>query len=492
MYLLIVEDKKYWPWPQLATHVMSSQEYLEKAGHISRKTKIINLCNHFKQLSIGYYCSLLAEARGCRVLPTIHSVLQLDKRAYYADLLMTINSKIQNELVLFPADQDIEIFSCFGQTLEAGMEKLTRFIFKEFNCPLTKIILRYKENAWHIQSIQTYALKNLPEHYHDFFISVICKFIRGAWVNIPIKSHVSYDLAILADPNISGASDKKALKKFVRIGQTLGLNVELIGKKDYNRLLEFDALFIRDTTAINNHTFRFAQKAQNNDLVVIDSPRSIFYCANKVYLAELFKINNIGTLKTIIFNSKNMHTVLQEFTFPFVLKTPDGCFSQGVYKIESAAQFEELAKKLLEDSVVILAQEYLYTPFDWRIGILNGKILYANQYFMAQYYWKIVRYTEAKKSIHGGDKAVPPQDVPKKVADMALRATALIGDGLYGVDLKQDGDKVYVIEINDNPNIDAGVEDNYLKDDLYRQILKEFLRRLNKQRRIKTWSDKGL
>ena len=44
----------------------------------------------------------------------------------------------------------------------------------------------------------------------------------------------------------------------------------------------------------------------------------------------------------------------------------------------------------------------------------------------------------------------------------------LIGDGLYGVDLKQAGDKVVVIEVNDNPNIDCGVEDVYLGDDLYK------------------------
>jgi len=38
-----------------------------------------------------------------------------------------------------------------------------------------------------------------------------------------------------------------------------------------------------------------------------------------------------------------------------------------------------------------------------------------------------------------------------------------------------------VIEVNDNPNIDAGVEDVYLKDDLYRLILQEFVRRLEKK-----------
>jgi glutathione synthase/RimK-type ligase-like ATP-grasp enzyme len=54
--------------------------------------------------------------------------------------------------------------------------------------------------------------------------------------------------------------------------------------------------------------------------------------------------------------------------------------------------------------------------------------------------------------------------------------------GLYGVDLKQVGDRVVVIEVNDNPSIDAGVEDAYLGKDLYRHIMDEFLRRMERKR----------
>ncbi|MFV3017223.1 RimK family alpha-L-glutamate ligase, partial [Pseudomonas sp. KHB2.9] len=63
----------------------------------------------------------------------------------------------------------------------------------------------------------------------------------------------------------------------------------------------------------------------------------------------------------------------------------------------------------------------------------------------------------------------------------------LIGDGLYGVDLKQSGDKVVVIEVNDNPNLDAGIEDAYLQDDLYGLVLEEFVRRLELKRQGQVW-----
>ena len=64
------------------------------------------------------------------------------------------------------------------------------------------------------------------------------------------------------------------------------------------------------------------------------------------------------------------------------------------------------------------------------------------------------------------------------MVETALKAANLIGDGFYGVDLKQNERGVFVIEINDNPNLDRGVEDAVLKDELYIRLLQEFVRRL--------------
>ncbi|MCW8881535.1 MAG: RimK family alpha-L-glutamate ligase, partial [Sedimenticola sp.] len=62
--------------------------------------------------------------------------------------------------------------------------------------------------------------------------------------------------------------------------------------------------------------------------------------------------------------------------------------------------------------------------------------------------------------------------------DTALKAANLIGNGLYGVDLKETENGIVVIEVNDNPSIDSGVEDQVLGDALYEQIMEEFLVRI--------------
>ena len=54
-----------------------------------------------------------------------------------------------------------------------------------------------------------------------------------------------------------------------------------------------------------------------------------------------------------------------------------------------------------------------------------------------------------------------------------------MGLGLYGIDIKAIDGKLMVIEINDNPNIDFGVEDEYYGDKVYSDILLALKKRID-------------
>ena len=85
-------------------------------------------------------------------------------------------------------------------------------------------------------------------------------------------------------------SNERALEKFEKAAERMGhRRCELITATISRRLAEFDALFIRETTSVNHHTYRFARRAAAEGLVVIDDPESIVRCTNKVYLAELLR-----------------------------------------------------------------------------------------------------------------------------------------------------------------------------------------------------------
>ncbi len=53
-----------------------------------------------------------------------------------------------------------------------------------------------------------------------------------------------------------------------------------------------------------------------------------------------------------------------------------------------------------------------------------------------------------------------------------------MGDGLYGVDVKQRGSDFFLIEVNDNPSIEAGYEDKLVGDVVYLKIMKSIHRRI--------------
>ena len=275
-------------------------------------------------------------------------------------------------------------------------------------------------------------------------------------------------------------SNKRALDNFRKAAKRYNIFAETITKKEYSRLGEYDALFIRETTAINHYTYAFSRKAESEGLVVIDDPTSILRCANKVFLHETLLASKLKTPKTILLHAgQDLNSELTtQLGFPAVLKIPDGSFSKGVYLVKDEKELVERCKELFQNSVLVLAQEFMYTPYDWRVGVLNKKPLFVCQYFMSKGHWQIYRHGN-KGTKSGDSQDIGVHKAPKKIVKAAVNAASSIGDGLYGVDLKEKDGQVYVIEVNDNPNVDAGVEDAFLGEALYDRIMEEFYRRLD-------------
>ena len=105
------------------------------------------------------------------------------------------------------------------------------------------------------------------------------------------------------------------------------------------------------------------------------------------------------------------------------------------------------------------------TDFDWRVGVLDGEPLFVCQYQMAKGHWQIIKHGP-NGAEEGHFKTLAVADAPPLVIEIALRAARAIGAGFYGVDLKEAGDAIAVIEVNDNPNLEHGVEDLVGKDEV--------------------------
>lgn len=487
---LIVENRRDWGPFFPSEQVITFNDYLaldEKSD--GRSTRVINLCPQSRYLSKGYYCSLLAEARGHKVIPEVRTLNDLRSRTLYSLALPDFNREAdalaQQRGIAIESGALMSVKVYFGESPEPGLQPLARLLFERFPCPILDVELKRRKSSWMIARIKPLTPAKLTDDEQTAFADALDHFSRKIWRAPKSRRRYRFDLAMLVDPAEQlPPSDASALKQFIRAGRELQINVELIQKKDYMRLTEYDGLFIRETTAIDHHTYHFAKKAEAEGMVVIDDPTSILRCTNKIYLADLFRANKVPAPKTLILTrdqSDLEKQVIEQLGFPHVLKIPDGAFSKGMAKVENIEQFRVEAERLFEDSALLLAQEFMYTEYDWRIGVLNHKPIFACRYYMVKKHWQIYKHGESGAQ-SGGFDTLPTYEAPRPVLDAAIKATQLIGNGLYGVDVKLQDNRAVVIEVNDNPSIDRGVEDKFLGDELYRIVMQEFLRRLEMQR----------
>jgi glutathione synthase/RimK-type ligase-like ATP-grasp enzyme len=481
--LIVVDDLRDWQPEWKNYPVISADEYVADDAYSSSGYRIINLCRHDHKLSMGYYTSLLAEARAHRAMPTARTLQSLMSKRIYEAQLEELNDAVRRSLSRI-IQEDFSLSVYFGQNLAASHAKLAQTLFTIFPCPLFKVQFIYRDDGWEIGSLRPMGLGQVPKGHLFKVKEAVDGFLSKRWrTERDRQTGGNYDLAILHNPSEKHPpSNARALKNFIRAGEEVGLDVELITKSDLPRLLEFDALFIRETTSLDDHTYRFATKAEREGMVVIDDADSIRRCCNKVYMHELLRKNRIAMPRTEIVSAKNIDRVAADASYPLVLKIPDSAFSLGVFKVSSEVEFRAKAAELLEDSDLVLAQEFLPTDFDWRVGVLDRKPLYVCRYFMSKDHWQIYNHARKDEDRMGEFDTMAVEDAPADVIDTALRAANLIGDGLYGVDLKQRDGKCYVIEINDNPNIDAGVEDELLGHELYERVMRSFLDRIERSK----------
>lgn len=481
---VVVNNLKDWPLEIPEVEVLEAKTYLMDPTYSKlRHAKIFNLCRSYRYQTIGYYVTLIGTARGHKPQPNLLAMQDFKSSAMIRFVSQELDELIQKSLKSIHSNRfTLSIY--FGKNVAQKYERLSSHLFKEFQAPFLQAQFTRDGQKWCLSSIGTIAGNEIPLEHHDFVIEKARDFFHGRKPSIPKKNNKTYDLAILYNPEEKyGPSNEKAIQKFIKAADSLGMCAEIIHKEDFGRLAEFDALLIRETTNVNHYTYRFARRAAAEGLIVIDDPESILRCSNKVYMTELLERYSISAPKTVIVHKDNFDEVVQTLSFPFVLKQPDSAFSQGVVKVNSHEEFEQVRTPLMEKSDLLVAQEFLPTEFDWRVAVMDGQPLYVCKYFMARNHWQIYNHSSKDKNITGKFETIPVSQAPKQIIRAALKAANLIGDGLYGVDLKQIDKECYVIEVNDNPSIDAGVEDQVLQDELYHKIVSTIYHRIEKQKR---------
>ena len=476
MKTVVVGDQEQ-EWLDLSdASVVTARRYLaEPESGNQGDVRVLNLCRTGRYQGRGYYVSLLAEARGQRPVPDVKTIENLRSEAYVRALEAEIQPLV-NETLHHDESERFQLEVYLGK--HPGHEALAEQLFARVRAPLLRVLFARKEGSWHLESLQAVGLADIPMQNRALLLDAVKSFMtespaakrQGAKKGRP-------RLAILWDPSEPHKpSNEEALQRFVKTAPLVGLEAELIGPDALERLPEFDALFNR--AGPEGIIYEFLRKADSLGMPVVDDPESVLKCGNKVFMQELMNRHRIATPRTLVVHRGNVDEVVPTLSLPCVLKLPDSGFGLDVVKIESEDSLRKETERFFNKSELLIAQEWLPSDFDWRVGVYDRRPLFVAKYFMAPGHWKVNKIVEGQPVVEGKTEALTIGEAPEQVINTAVRAANLIGRGLYGADLKQVEDRFYLIEVNINPNIDAGNEDQVLGDALYREVLGVFARRI--------------
>lgn len=480
--VIVVDHEQEWFELRDAT-VVSARRYLAEPESGGRAgVRVVNLCRTSRYQGRGYYVSLLAEARGQRPLPDVKTVEDLKSDARIRVLSTELEPLVRDTLRHDESDR-FELNVYFGKDPAERHQSLAEKVFASVRAPLLRVLFARGEAGWSVEDIDAVGVADIAAQHRAFLLETAKAFLADMPIGRAKRSGRERPrLAILRDQNEPHKpSNDEALERLLQAAPLVGLEAELIGPDALERLPEFDALFNRASPDVDGITYEFVRRAESLGMPVVDDPESILKCLNKVYMHELMHRHRIPQPRTLTVQRDNVGEVVPTLGLPCVLKLPDSGFGLDVIKIESEDDLRREAERFFTISELIVAQEWLPTGFDWRVGVYDGRPLFVAKYFMAPGHWKIIEIDEAKRAIEGKTQALSVGEAPEQVIDLAVRAANLVGRGLYGVDLKQVEDRCYVIEVNCNPNLDAGNEDQVLGQALYREVLGVFARRIKER-----------
>lgn len=285
------------------------------------------------------------------------------------------------------------------------------------------------------------------------------------------------DIAVYIERyTVASSEEMSALMRLGQVAHLMGHRLDVLFRPDLYKIPQYDALFIRALTDPLNSAYVASRLAQLHGLRVIDDPESIVICCDKVNMYRRLSQQGIPMPETVFLAKSDLtpetgRRLMRTLGTPLVLKAPSSSFSLQVERVSTVEDLARVGGRLLRRADRLIAQRFVQSEFDWRVGVLGGRVLYVCQYTIPKRRWKVLSYTEAGRAVYGRVRGFDVRKVNPALLQTALQAASAIGRGLYGVDLKQVGEDFVVIEVNDNPTIAAGEEDQHAPG-LYKRLIR--------------------
>ncbi len=160
--LIVVEDPEEWPLEIPGVTVVAARAYLtDPAYSEERSAKVFNLCKSYRYQSLGYYVSLLAEARGHKPLPRVTTIEDMKSRNLVRFLTEEHDESIQKVLAPIKSDEfDLSIY--FGRNTAQRYDALAQQLFGLLQAPLLRASFERQRDQWRLRSIRPIAASDIP------------------------------------------------------------------------------------------------------------------------------------------------------------------------------------------------------------------------------------------------------------------------------------------------------------------------------------------
>ena len=131
---------------------------------------MVNISDEYNYSTIGYYVSLLGEARGLKVIPSSDDLLALHNRNLFYHRMRKNGFKIDTSL---DDNNSKKVNIIFGRTLLKGFKTIARKIYSAISVPLLQVKINKEKNT--ISSVTSMDIQDLSEEEKTIFTEEIKK-----------------------------------------------------------------------------------------------------------------------------------------------------------------------------------------------------------------------------------------------------------------------------------------------------------------------------
>src|SRR6202008_2201323 len=182
-WVILVDQPKDLPNARPPPKVTTTSAYLARPRLFDMgRPKLVNLARSYNYQSKGYYASLLAEARGHRVVPSVETMLELREAKLYEHALPELEDELNRcaRRADFQLEGELKLLFCFGIARDARFESFGLLLFDWFRCPALEVIVDPGEGL-SIERIRPRNINRLANGEGDFLREALHQHTRREW-----------------------------------------------------------------------------------------------------------------------------------------------------------------------------------------------------------------------------------------------------------------------------------------------------------------------